>query len=183
MILRALILLAFFGLTACVSPSGDVSRAPIDPVAELTAALLAMGADVDPAEASRAAKLAYDYTAQLRHEYQITDPPLIHNAKVNAGLKPRGLCWHWAEDMQRRLQAEGFQTLAIHRAIANHDNLRIDHSTAILSAKGDTMFDGMVLDPWRKGGVLTWVPVLSDTRYDWRPQAEVHQYYIARGRL
>ena len=142
--------------------------------------ILDLGPGVDPEEAARAADIAYDYTAELREEYQITDPPLIHNFKVNRGIKPRGLCWHWAEDMERRLKRENFQTLSLHRAIANHDNVRIDHSTAIVSAAGSTMFDGIVLDPWRKGGVLSWMPVAEDRRYDWRPRAEVLQFYRNR---
>ena len=72
---------------------------------------MALGPEVDPDEAARAAEIAFSYTRELAIQYQITDPPLIHNTKVNMGLKPRGLCWHWAEDMERRLKAEGFQTL------------------------------------------------------------------------
>ena len=82
----------------------------------------ALATDIDPDEADRAARIAYSHTAQLAQEYQITDPPLIHNAKVNKGLRPRGLCWHWAEDIERRLLQENFQTLTLHRAIANADN-------------------------------------------------------------
>ena len=62
------------------------------------------------------------------------------------GLKPRGLCWHWAEDIERRLRAEDFQTLDLHRAIANANNIRIEHSTTIVSRRGDGMYDGLVLD-------------------------------------
>ena len=61
-----------------------------------------------PPKQPRAAQISYTYTHQLAQEYEITDLPLIHNTKVNAGLKPRGLCWHWAEDIQNRLNAEGF---------------------------------------------------------------------------
>ena len=80
------------------------------------------------------------------------------------------------------LQEEGFVTLDLHRAIANHDNIRVDHSTAIISAKGAEMFEGIVLDPWRKGGTLTWVPVLEDERYRWAPRAEVLKIYAERRR-
>lgn len=144
--------------------------------------ILALGEGIDPAEAARAAQIAYDHTRELAARYQITDPPLVHNSKVNMGLRPRGLCWHWAEDMEKRLVAENFQTLDLHRAIANADNpFRISHSTAIVSRKGDDMFAGMVLDPWRLGGVLTWVKTVEDDKYNWRPQAEVHQ--LLRSRL
>ncbi|WP_254436584.1 hypothetical protein [Ruegeria arenilitoris] len=163
----ALTTLAILGLGACSS----APPARSDDVARLAAQIQALGPEVDPEEAQRAARVTYAYTAQLAQEYQITDPPLIHNAKVNKGVRPRGLCWHWAEDIERRLKQENFRTLTLHRAIANADNpFRIDHSTAIISRRGDSMYDGVVLDPWRYGGVLFWSPLREDTRYDWVPR-------------
>ncbi len=143
-------------------------------ITRLASAIRSLGPHVDADEAKRAAKLAYTHTETLARQYEITDPPLIHNTKVNMGLKPRGLCWHWAEDLEKRLDAESFETLDMHRAIANADNIfRLEHSTAIVSAKGDRFEDGIVLDPWRKGGQLTWVPVPEDGMYDWEPRHEV----------
>ena len=160
-------MLAILGLGACTS----APPARSDDVARLAAQIRALGPEVDPEEAQRAARIAYAYTAQLAQEYQITDPPLIHNAKVNKGLRPRGLCWHWAEDMERRLNQEKFHTLTLHRAIANADNpFRIDHSTAIISRRGTSMYDGVVLDPWRYGGILFWAPLRKDSRYEWVPR-------------
>jgi hypothetical protein len=40
---------------------------------------------VDPEEAMRAANAALDHARQLAAEYQVEDPPLIHNVKVNMG--------------------------------------------------------------------------------------------------
>lgn len=154
-------------LAACAPPP----PAEQSDVEALAVAIRALGPDVDPEEAARAARISYAYTYQLSREYQITDPPLVHNTKVNMGLKPRGLCWHWAEDMEKRLRAEGFRTLDLHRAIANADKeYLIDHSTTLISAKGDDMFAGIVLDPWRKGGRLFWSRTLEDTRYTWVPR-------------
>ncbi len=159
-------------VAGCAAPSGPVaSQNDID---DLTAGIRALGTDVDPEEAARAARIAYQYTRQLAVEYQITDAPLIHNMKVNNGLRPRGLCWHWAEDMEARLKQENFQTLQLHRAIANADNpFRIDHSTAIISRRGDNFRQGMVLDPWRYGGRLFWAPTRDDTRYGWEQRERV----------
>ncbi len=166
----ALALLAMVTLGACSAPPPATG----DEVQRLATEIRSLGPDIDPAEAERAAQIAYAYTAQLAQEYQITDPPLIHNAKVNKGLRPRGLCWHWAEDIERRLDQEQFRTLEMHRAIANADNpFRIDHSTAIISRRGETMYDGVVLDPWRYGGVLYWALLPEDTRYDWVPREVV----------
>lgn len=154
------------------------TRAPVkgtEPeIAALTAALESLSQTVDPAEAARAARLSYTATHELALAYQITDPPLIHNAKVNAGRKPRGLCYHWAEDMQARLDAAGFKTLGTARAIANAENpILIDHSTTVIVPKGAPMQAGVIVDPWRYGGQLFWSPVSEDTRYDWHPREEV----------
>lgn len=161
--------LALGFLAACGSPQSET-----DDVAALAQALRQLSPEVDPAEARRAAEISYRHTAELAVAYEITDPPIVHNTKVNMGIKPRGLCRHWAEDMEKRLKAENFQTLDIHRAIANADNpFRLEHSTALISAKGDDMYDAIVIDPWRKGGVLTWIATREDTRYNWRPREVV----------
>lgn len=167
-------LLALVLTAGCMVTSSDTPEVQRRDVAALAQTIRDLGEGVDPDEAARAAELAYAYSHQLKLEYNVTDPPLIHNTKVNMGLRPRGLCWHWAEDMEKRLRQEDFRTLALHRAIANEDNpMRISHSTAIISRRGDTMFQGVVLDPWREGGELTWAPVLEDADYPWQPQAEV----------
>ena len=140
-------------------------------ISELILALQALGPEVDPEEAARAARVSFEHTHQLAIEYQITDPALIHNIKVNMGIKPRGLCKHWAEDMDKRLVAESFETLTIHRAIGAL--IGVDHSTVIISRRGDSMYDGIVVDPWRKGGILTWIATKDDTSWGWEPQYEV----------
>ncbi|MEO0939566.1 MAG: hypothetical protein AAFY38_15540 [Pseudomonadota bacterium] len=171
--IRALLFTFALALSAC--SAHDAPRATEGEVQSLTRAFMAMGTEVDPEEAARAARIAFDYPLRLRAQYEVTDPPLIHNAKVNAGTRPRGLCWHWADDMQARFQAEAFQTLDLHRAIANSDNMLIDHSTVIVSAKGEDWDEGIVTDPWRYGGRLFWSPTLEDKRYRWIPRQEVFE--------
>ena len=172
-------LAALGALAGCGAPPTLATNSPVDPVevARLETAILAMGPGIDPAEAARAARISYEHTRQLAIEYKIVDPPLVHNTKVNMGLKPRGLCKHWAEDMEARLAEEEFQTLTLHRAIANHNkSFRIEHSTVIVSRQGDDMFSGMVIDPWRQGGILTWVLTREDADYEWWPRQEVFRY-------
>lgn len=182
-IFRVFAVLCALCLAACAQAPQVDERANVD---ALAVAIQALGPEVDAAEATRAAKLAYTHTKVLAAQYQITDSPLVHNAKVNMGLRPRGLCWHWAEDMETRLRQEGFATLELHRAIANSEvAFRIDHSTAILSRRGDPFDKGIVLDPWREGGTLFWAPVTEDTRYRWRARevvlAEKRDRLVARG--
>ena len=69
---------------------------------------------------------------------------------------------------------KGFETLVIHRGIANSEAVfRIEHSTAIIAQVGDDMYDGIVLDPWRFGGVLFWGHTDEDPDYVWDPQQDV----------
>ena len=182
---RRAALASLFALSACGLPVSnrmtlDGAAQPLlgspkpgtpEDAMELERAILALGPGVDPAEAERAARMSYEHTYRLALEYRIVDPALIHNNKVNLGLKPRGLCKHYAEDMERMLRAQDFQTLDVHRAIGAV--IGIDHSTAIISRRGDDMYDGIVLDPWRRGGRLTWIPTREDTAWGWRPQFAV----------
>ena len=136
-------------------------------IAELEQAVAALGPGVDPAEAARLAFIAVTHPRQLARDWNVTDGPLVHNAKVNMGLRPAGLCYQWADAMEARLRAEGFRSVIFHRAIANHDNYRIEHSTVIVSAPGQTMEEGIILDPWRFGGRLHWSNTLEDPDYVW----------------
>lgn len=170
-----LTLLAALVLGGCGAVPSDGPPVPDRrDIAKLTQGIMALGPDVDPEEAARAAHIAYTYSRQLALQYQITDIPYIHNIKVNNGSRPRGLCWHWAEDIEARLVQENFRTLDMHRAIANSENpFVLEHSTAIISRRGATMSQGLVLDPWRKGGKLFWTPTLADPKYRWEPKAKV----------
>lgn len=176
------LLLALVTLSAC-GPSYE--NGPPGPerreIVALEQAILSLGADVAEDEAAAAARVAFTYPLELADRYEITDPPIIHNMKVNAGRRPRGLCYQWADDLEARLGREGFASLELHRAIANHDRpLAIEHSTVVLSRRGAPMEEGIVLDPWRWGGKLYWSRVPDDPRYEWWPREEVFAW--KRGR-
>jgi hypothetical protein len=169
-------------LAGCAEPGrpGGPSEQEVQ-IAALSRLIAALGPEVDRAEAARVARIAVVEPLRWAAEWDVTDGPLVHNIKVNNGTRPRGLCHDWADDLQARMQAEQFQTLDWHRAIANHDNLLIEHSTLIVSAPGRGMRDGIVLDPWRRGyGRLYFGLVAQDTRYDWVARQEVFAWKRAR---
>ena len=171
-VVLGLVSLSGFGLAGCASPVPDTTSTRSE-VADLSQAIRALGPGVDAAEAELAAQIAISYPLVLRQRYGVTDPPLIHNTKVNMGQRPRGLCWHWADDIEDRLAEEGFATLDLHRAIANATSILIDHSTVVISARGAPMEAGIVLDGWRRGGDLFWSRVPDDPRYRWERRATV----------
>lgn len=175
-LLASAVLIALLGACATGHGTSGPPRGTEAEIAALAHSLKALDPRVDVGEANRAARISYEYSHHLAIAYQITDAPLTHNAKVNRGEKPRGLCRHWAEDMEARLNQEGFQTLVVHRAIANaQKRFLIEHSSAVISARGDTMEQGIVVDPWRMGGVLFWSRVPDDPKYPWRRRIDVQR--------
>lgn len=176
--ITALVTLLTLALGACAK-APTVARNDVE---GLTQEIKALGPEVDPDEARRAAEIAYSHSQYLKQEYRVTDAPIIHNAKVHNGFRERGLCNDWAEDMLKRLRQENFRTLQLHWATSPPTTLRIIHHSALISKRGDTIKDGIILDPWRHSGELHWAPVQEDTRYNWRPRMEVREELIAAGR-
>jgi hypothetical protein len=170
--------LAFLLVQGCATSRPQADFPPMveqQRVAELNLAIHSLSDDIDPHEASLAARIAIEHTQQLAQEYKISGSPITHNFLVNVGAKPRGLCVDWISDLLARLQQERFYSLQLHWGKANYENaFRLGHSTVIISARGDSLDQGLILDPWRQGGQLFWAPTLEDPAYRWHPQAEIH---------
>lgn len=132
----------------------------------LQTALVQLGPEVAEVEAARVADVAYDYPRELAAQYRLVRPPLWHNFLINLGLKKRGLCYQWAEDLEAKLQAMKLQTLELHWGVAHPGSFR-EHNTVVLTAPRQPFDSGIVLDPWRHSGVLYWGVVTDDT-YPWR---------------
>lgn len=133
----------------------------------LTHDLLALGENVSPEEANRLAVTALASARALAVEYQARRPAWLHNVKVNWGLRQRGLCYQWAEDLHAVLEREQFHTLQLHRAVAKF-NTRREHSGLVITAQGRDFSSGIILDAWRWSGQLAWARVHRD-KYPWRP--------------
>ena len=175
---RWILIPILFSLVGCAVPAAPpaVPTAIVDHrLGELNRAIRSLGEDIHPGEARRAARTALEYSRQLAYEYGVTDSAIIHNIKVNLGLRQQGLCVDWTRDLMARLQQENFSSLDLHWGIANYERLfRLEHSSVIISARGASLDQGLVLDPWRFSGSLFWAPVSQDQDYPWKPRAEIH---------
>ena len=164
-------------LPACTTMPSAVESNVIDDahrISELNREIIALDGRIDPHEARLAATIAIRYSRELAQQYEISGSAISHNLKVNLGLRERGLCIHWTEDLLARLQREKFHSLDLHWAIANYESaFRLEHSTVIVTARNTSLYHGLVLDPWRKSGELFWSPTLEDEHYPWRPKAEI----------
>lgn len=158
-------LLLFWVVTAgCASPRPSPER-----VAELAQAL-ARFPGVRSEEAEQAAHTAYACAAELRQQYRVVPPAVVHNVFVNFGWRERGLCYHWAEDLEARLQTLHLTTLRIRRGVAWGDT-RDEHNCVVLTGQEQPFAEGLVLDGWRRSGGLFWTPVGKDS-YPWEDLQE-----------
>jgi len=170
--------LTFILLQGCASSGPQLDLPPTvekQRIQDLNHAILNLGDDIDASEAQRLASISIKYSHELARQYEISSSPIMHNLLVNLGLKPRGLCVDWTTDLLARLKQERFYSLDLHWAIANYETtFSLEHSTVVVSARGDSINQGLVLDPWRYSGELFWAPTLEDSGYVWKPQAEIH---------
>ncbi|MDO6584631.1 hypothetical protein Q4543_03790 [Salipiger sp. 1_MG-2023] len=137
-------------------------------VAQLTEALLALGPQVDPAEAARAADIAVRQPLEWARAWRVEDSPLVHNFKVVNGFRDKGVCQDWADALEIALTAARLRTLDLHRAIGNGRGITLEHATVVITAKDQPWEQGLILDPWRIGqGRLWWAQVADDPSYKW----------------
>jgi hypothetical protein len=118
-------------------------------------------------EARQVAETAVVYSGDLAEEYDLVRPAALHNVLVRIGLKDRGLCHHWTEDLIKRLQSLDLKTYQLHWGVAYRGSELREHNSVVITAKGEAFEQGMVLDPWRNSGDLHWALITTDT-YPWK---------------
>ncbi|MGD9301262.1 MAG: hypothetical protein PVI13_06795 [Desulfobacterales bacterium] len=121
----------------------------------------------DMLEARQVAETAITYSGNLAQDYNLVRPAILHNVFVRIGLKDRGLCYHWTEDLIRRLQSLELKTFQLHWGVAYRGSELREHNSVVITARGDAFEKGMVLDPWRNSGDLYWTLISAD-RYPWK---------------
>lgn len=173
---------SFFLLSACsniqyknvqydtkrkITTVSAISSSEQNKILALKKAILSLGTNIDPQEAHYVAREGVMYPMVLSNQYKLVSPPLLQNVLVNYGYRKNGLCWQWTRDMGKQLGKAPLKTLDFHHAVAFRRNYWKEHSTLVVSAKGKTVGDGIVLDPWRNSGDLHWDFVKRDKKYPW----------------
>jgi hypothetical protein len=136
-------------------------------VESLQVELAALNQQADLLEARQVAETAITYSNRLAEEYQLVRPAVLHNVMIRVGLKDRGLCYHWTEDLLKQLQSLELRTYQIHWGVAHRGSELREHNSVVITAKGQAFEKGMVLDPWRNSGDLYWALIKAD-RYPWQ---------------
>ena len=147
------------------SPSDD--QVYWDKVKQLEQELIGLSATIDKTEARILAETAVREAAVLAEEYQLVRPAVSHNLLVVFGVKDRGLCYHWTEDLMKRLDALDLKSVQLHWAVAYRGSELREHNCVVITGSGQPFLQGMVLDPWRNSGNLYWARVTKDS-YPWK---------------
>ncbi len=159
-----MILLATF--TACSHVEIPKNEAAND-IDGFTQDLKQLSEGVLLADANMTSRVLINTSIELAKEYDMTSPPRYHNLLVHMGLRDRGLCCHWVEDLLSNLRELPTSTLKFDWLVARQGFALREHSTVVVYAADSSWPDGIVFDPWRKAGVPHWGKVESDV-YPWK---------------
>ncbi len=172
--------LSFLLLSACSSVHFDGARvdkkgstvvsainsADNKKINDLYQAIMSLSPNVISSEAKFVAREAVLYPKVLANRYQLTSPPLYHNVLVNYGQRPRGLCYQWTYDMGQQINRP-MKSLKFFHGVAFRRDYWREHSTLVVTAKGQAFKEGIILDPWRNSGTLFWSRIKDDKKYPW----------------
>ena len=87
--------------------------------------------------------------------------PIFNNFLIYHGIRKRGYCFQWAEDLLVALDALKLNSLELHWGESNVGNWR-ENNCVVVTAKGQPFNRGIVLDCWRHFGHLRWNAVTAD---------------------
>lgn len=165
------LLLAVILTSGCAAtrPSTAMGEAQIaSKISSLQSRLKELGPGVDAVEARRVAETAVTHSLRLADEYRVVPPARWHNLLIQISIRERGLCFHWTEDLMKRLQTLQVTTYELHWGVAHRGSDLREHNSVVVTALNQPFEKGLVLDPWRNTGDLVWVLVEQDA-YPWQP--------------
>ena len=164
---RTLLAPLVIGLLSLAGVAGRATGNEEKRVARFAADLAALSPKVSKSEARALAECAQTSMKELRKEYRVVWPPLLHNLLIYYGFRKRGYCFHWTDDLYARLQSIKPRTLELGRAIAYEDGAH-ENNCLVVGARGRPFREALLIDGWRYSGRFVWLPVSKD-HYPWMP--------------
>lgn len=162
-----------FLLSGCSVKYHDMEHSKVQ---QLTSDLIHLGVHVDKEEAQLLAHEALLYPRLLAQKYGLVSPPTFHNLLINTGLKERGLCYEWSEDMITHLKNQHYQSFDLRWGVANKGELD-EHNSVVVVVKNAPFWSGILIDPWRHSGELYWSKLHEDAEYKWVENVDRSRYF------
>ncbi|MGH8092287.1 MAG: hypothetical protein ACREIF_02275 [Chthoniobacterales bacterium] len=151
---------------ACTVLAGSVRADDSKSIKGFRDAIVALAPDVDPAEAQLVSETAHQTARRLAKEWRVVPPADFQNFLIHIGARQYGYCFHWARGIGEQLRMLHLKTLVLYWAAAD-PGTNLEHNCIVVTARGQPMSDGYIIDGWRQCGRLTWWPVKKDT-YPWK---------------
>jgi hypothetical protein len=87
--------------------------------------------------------------------------PIFNNFLIYHGLRKRGYCYQWSEDLLIAIDALRLKSLELHWGEYDPGTWR-ENNCIVVTAKGQPFKRGIMLECWRHLGHLYFGPVASD---------------------
>jgi hypothetical protein len=141
--------------------SFQVQKSDLAKAEKLADELASLSPRVNRDEAKLLADCAFATVTKLRREYRMFGTPIFNNFLIYHGLKKRGYCYQWSEDLLIAIDALRLKSLELHWG--EHDpNTWRENNCIVVTAKGQPFNRGIMLECWRHLGHLYFGPVVSD---------------------
>ena len=174
--LRFMALMSIF-LTACSHT--NFTNEPEIEIDKLSQSILSLSSEITSEEANITSQVLITTAMSLADEYNMASPPLYHNMLVKLGLRKRGLCCHWAEDLHAELRELSIVSLKFDWLVARPGSELREHNTVVIFPAAATWEKGLVFDPWRNAGSPYWTEARGD-KYPWQLHPLSGQWEILR---
>ncbi|MGB9475220.1 MAG: hypothetical protein WCE87_09150 [Candidatus Udaeobacter sp.] len=151
--------------------SFQVSKADARNAEKLAGELASLSPRVNGDEAKLLADCAFVTVSKLRREYRMFGTPIFNNFLIYHGLRKRGYCYQWSEDLLLALDKLNLKSLEVHWGEYDPNTWR-ENNCLVITAKGQSFNRGIMLECWRHLGHLYFGPIASD----WETYVENSSY-------
>lgn len=117
-------------------------------------------------EADLIAKSVIGTIYELSQKWRVGGSALFNNLLINHGLKEKGFCFHYVEELEKALNKIAPKHFDMHEVSAWAGTFR-ENNALVLTAKGEGFESGIAIDAWRRGGRPFWTNVKGD-RFPWQ---------------
>ncbi len=143
------------------SPSFQVQKGDVAKAEKLADELASLSPRVNRDEAKLLADCAFATVTKLRREYRMFGTPIFNNFLIYHGLRKRGYCYQWSEDLLIAIDALRLKSLELHWGEYDPRTWR-ENNCIVVTAKGQPFKQGIMLECWRHLGHLYFGLVASD---------------------
>ena len=142
--------------------SFQVQKSDVAKAEKLADELASLSPRVNRDEAKLLADCAFSTVTKLRREYRIFGAPIFNNFLIYHGLRKRGYCYQWSEDLLLALDKLNLKSLELRWGEYDPNTWR-ENNCIVVTAKGQPFNRGIMLECWRHLGhlYLVWLPPIG----------------------